>query len=253
MKNKPSKLKRFFFGTKLLIALLFSYNALAQESDDSIVDPSKPTNLYTQINAAFEYQSFKNGNDLYGTRLNVQYAFDPDNLLLIELPLLYNKGSKKFGISDTRVRYFHALKRNITERLIAIAPYADITIPTGSFSNGLGADVWSLSAGVVAGYVVSPKIAMFPGIGYVHVTKPNDYPGNSQNGINLQTNMSVSFTQRAFLFINPIVTFLSDTIWSGEFNFNYMITPNKFKVNAGYFPNFTSDINTFRVGATLFL
>jgi len=51
----------------------------------------------------------------------------------------------------------------------------------------------------------------------------------------------------------PIVSILSDTIWTGEFNFNYMITPNKLKVNLGYFPNFTNDINTFRLGATLFL
>lgn len=245
--------KTLLSNTLLLACFFMSMTMSAQDTDASTVDASKPTNLYTQVNAAFEYQANKDGDDRYGTRINVQYAFDPDNLLLVEVPLLYNEGTDKFGISDTRVRYFHAAKRNITKRLIAIAPYADITIPTGSFSNGLGADVWSLSAGVVAGYVVSPKIAMFPGIGYVHVTKPNDYPGNSQNGINLQTNMSVSFTQRAFLFINPIVTFLSDTIWSGEFNFNYMITPNKFKVNAGYFPNFTNDINTFRVGATLFL
>jgi hypothetical protein len=116
----------------------------------------------------------------------------------------------------------------------------------------LGADVWSLAAGVVAGYVVSPKIAMFPGVGIIHITEPNDYRGSSQTGINFQTNMSISFSQRAFLFVNPIVSILSDTIWTGEFNFNYMITPNKFKVNAGYFPNFTNEINTFRVGATLF-
>jgi hypothetical protein len=87
----------------------------------------------------------------------------------------------------------------------------------------------------------------------VHVTEPNDYPGEAQNGVNFQTNMSVSFSERAFLFVNPIVTVLSNTIWSGEFNFNYMITPNKLKVNAGYYPNFTNDINTFRLGGTIFL
>ncbi len=236
----------------LFVALITASQISFAQDNKQTVDASKPTNLYTQLNAAFEYQSHK-GSDLYGTRINVQYAFDPDNLLLVEVPLLYNEGTNKFGLSDTRVRYFHALKRNITKRLIAIAPYADITIPTGSFKNGLGTDVWSLSAGVVAGYVVSPKIAMFPGVGLVHVTEPNDYPGNSQTGVNFQTNMSISFSQKAFLFVNPIVSILSDTIWAGEFNFNYMITPNKLKVNLGYFPNFTNDINTFRLGATLFL
>jgi len=241
---KSSKLK--------IIAILFLMLVQVSFAQDQTVDASKPTNLYTQLNAAFEYQA-RDCSDWYGTRINVQYAFDPDNLLLVEVPLLYNEGTSKFGLSDTRVRYFHALKRNITKRLIAIAPYADITIPTGSWKNGLGSDVWSLAAGVVAGYVVSPKIAMFPGVGLVHVTAPNDYVGSSQTGVNFQTNMSISFSQRAFLFVNPIVSILSDTIWTGEFNFNYMITPNKLKVNLGYFPNFTNDINTFRLGATLFL
>lgn len=241
---KSSKLK--------IIALVFLTLSQVSFAQDQTVDASKPTNLYTQLNAAFEYQSSKKGDNLYGTRINVQYAFDADNLLLVEVPLLYNEGKSKFGLSDTRVRYFHALKRNITKRLIAIAPYADITIPTGSAKNGLGSDVWSLAAGVVAGYVVSPKIAMFPGVGLVHVTSPNDVI-DAQTGVNFQTNMSISFSQRAFLFVNPIVTILAKTNWSSEFNFNYMITPNKLKVNLGYFPNFTNDINTFRLGATLFL
>ncbi len=237
----------------LVLILMVSSQLIIGQDNKQTVDASKPTNLYTQLNAAFEYQSHKEGEDLYGTRINIQYAFDPDNLLLVEVPLLYNCGTSKFGLSDTRVRYFHALKRNITKRLIAIAPYADITIPTGSFKNGLGSNVWSLAAGVVAGYVVSPKIAMFPGVGLVHITEPNDYIGESQTGVNFQTNMSISFSKRAFLFVNPIVTILSKTNWSGEFNFNYMIKPNKLKANFGYSPNFTNEINTFRIGATLFL
>jgi hypothetical protein len=237
----------------LTVFCFLSICVSAQDADTSAVDASKPTNLYTQVNAAFEYQSNKDGYDLYGTRINVQYAFDPDNLLLVEVPLLYNEGTEKFGISDTRVRYFHAAKRNITKRLIAIAPYADITIPTGSLSNGLGGDVWSLAAGVVAGYVISPKIAMFPGVGFVHVTDSDKRGVDSQNGINFQTNMSISFSPRSFLFVNPIVTVLDRTLWTAELNYNYMITPNKLKVNAGYYPDFSNDINTFRLGATLFL
>ena len=243
-------LKKYLYIALMMVGL---QTIIAQEVVKETVDASKPTNLYTQVNATFEYQSYKNGSDLYGTRINIQYAFNPDNLLLIEVPLLYNVGTEKFGISDTRVRYFHAWKRNISKRLIAIAPYADITIPTGSFKNGLGSNVWSLAAGVVAGYVVSPKIAMFPGVGLVHITEPNDYIGESQTGVNFQTNMSISFNPRLFLFVNPTITILSNTIWSGEVNLNYMITPNKFKINAGYLPNFTNNINTLRIGATLFL
>ncbi len=245
--------KTLLSNTLLLVCFFMSMTMSAQDTDASTVDASKPTNLYTQVNAAFEYQARKDGSDLYGTRVNVQYAFDPDNLLLVEVPFLYNEGTENFGIYDSRVRYFHVAKRNISKRIIAVAPYTDITIPTGDYSKGLGADVWSLAFGVVAGYAVSPKIAMFPGLGYVHVTKPDDYPGKSRNGINFQTNMSISFSPRSFLFVNPIVTVLDRTLWTGELNYNYMITPNKLKVNAGYYPDFSNDINTFRLGATLFL
>jgi hypothetical protein len=238
------KYKVLFF-----VAVISMMATNAQESKQEI-DPSKPTNLYTQFNVLAEVNSSEKFNT-YGTRLNFQYAFNPDNLLLLEVPLLYNDDTKSFGLSDTRVRYFHALKRNITKRLIAIAPYLDITVPTGSFKNGLGSDRWSLAAGVVAGYIVSPKISMFPGVGLVHVTAPEGK--NSQTGVSFQTNMSVSFSKRSFLFVNPIVTFLDETNWQAELNYNYIVTPNKLKVNAGWIPNFTNDIDTFRVGATFFL
>jgi len=237
------------YKTLFFVAILSIMASNAQESKQEI-DPSKPTNLYTQFNVLAEVNSGENFNT-YGTRLNFQYAFNPDNLLLMEVPLLYNDATESFGLSDTRVRYFHALKRNITKRLIAIAPYADITIPTGSVKNGLGSDRWSLAAGVVAGYVVSPKISMFPGVGLVHVTAPTG--GDSQTGVSLQTNMSVSFSKKSFLFVNPIVSFLDKTNWQAELNYNYIITPNKLKVNAGWFPSFTNDVDTFRVGATFFL
>jgi hypothetical protein len=231
------------------VAVISMMASNAQESKQE-VDPSKPTNLYTQFNVLAEVNSGDKINT-YGTRLNFQYAFNPDNLLLVEIPLLYNDFTKKFGLSDTRVRYFRAVKRNITKRLIAIAPYADISIPTGSVKNGLGSDRWSLAAGVVAGYIVSPKISMFPGVGLVHLTAPEGK--NSQTGVSLQTNMSISFSKKSFLFVNPIVSFLDKTNWQAEFNYNYIITPNKLKVNAGWFPSFTNDVDTFRVGATFFL
>jgi hypothetical protein len=231
------------------VAIISMMATNAQESKQEI-DPSKPTNLYTQFNVLAEVNSGDKINT-YGTRLNFQYAFNPDNLLLVEVPLLYNDVTEKFGLSDTRVRYFRAVKRNITKRLIAIAPYADVSIPTGSAKNGLGSDRWSLAAGVVAGYIVSPKISMFPGVGLVHLTAPNG--GNSQTGLTFQTNMSVSFSKKSFLFVNPIVSFLDKTNWQAEFNYNYIITPNKLKVNAGWYPSFTNDVDTFRVGATFFL
>jgi len=234
-------------NTLITMSMLSSSLIFAQDnSEQTTIDPSKPTNLYTQFNTLAEYNAH-DGFATYGTRLNFQYAFNPDNLLLAEVPLLYNDATDKFGVSDVRVRYFNAIKRNISKTIIAIAPFTDITIPTGSFEDGLGGDTWSLAAGAVIGIALSKNIFLFPGANYVYLTEPEE------SGLGLQTNMSVKFNPNSFLFLNPIVTFFSfDTIWQAELNYNYIIIPNKFKVNAGWNPNFTNDINTFRLGATIY-
>lgn len=231
-----------------LAVFLINFSLLIAQTEEKVeIDPSKPTNLYTQINTLGEFNSYENFNT-YGTRINFQYAFNPDNLILAEVPLLYNDATSKFGISDIRVRYFRAVKRNISKSIIAIAPFADVTMPTGSANNGLGSSTWSIAAGAVVGIILNNNLSLFPGANYVYLTEPKE------SGFGLQTNLSLKFNKRAFIFINPIVTFFDfDTIWQGEVNLNYIVTQNKLKVNAGWSPNFTNDINSIRVGATFFL
>jgi len=252
---------------KLLITLtiiVLSFDLFAQQGNviEQEVDPSKPTNLYTQVNTNLE-SSFSDSQNLFGLRMNVSYAINPDNLVLAEVPFLYNDASKNFGISDSRVRYFAILKRNITKKFIAIAPFTDITIPTGSYENGLGSSTWSVAVGSVFGFVASPKLALFPGISYVSTTKPSTdlIPENSKfagNGISFQFNASYSFSKNTFLFINPTPLLLNSNsewkmIWSGEFNLNHIFIPNKLKANITWVPNFTNEINVLRLGTTFFL
>ncbi|WP_310380106.1 hypothetical protein [Flavobacterium sp.] len=250
--------------TLLILISLFSIGINAQESTETKkeIDPSNPTNLYTQLNGSLEYQDGKNAN-LFGLRVNVQYAFNPDNLMLVELPFLYNDATSKTGIGDMRVRYFHVAKKGITKSFIAIVPFVDVSIPIGSYENGLGTSSWSLAGGVVGGFIVSPKLSLFPGISYVHITKQNtdiipEAFKYSSNGIGLQFNASYKFSKNTFMFINPTPTFLSTngtwkTFWSGDLNLNHIVTPNKFKVNAGWSPNFTTELHIFKIGATLFI
>ena len=231
-------------------------NSFAQEdvAPKVEIDASKPTNLYTQVNTNLEYKYRDNEKNIYGMRFKVQYAFNPDNLLFVEVPLLYNESNREFGLSDIRVRYFNVVKRNITKRFIAIAPFADVSVPTGNYNKGLGTSSWSLSAGVVFGYLITDKISIFPGVGYVYVTKPTGYEGKEMNGVNFQTNLSISFSKKVFLFINPIVTaFEKSTFWSTELNLNFILKPSKFKLNIGYIPEFTKNHQTFIVGGTFFL
>jgi hypothetical protein len=243
--------------------LLFCCRILGQDSVAlKTIDPSRPTNLYTQVNALLEYQAGKTQN-LIGIRANIQYAVNPDNLFMIEVPFLYNDRTSKFGLADMRVRYFNVVKRNISKSFIAIAPFADISLPTGSYQNGLGTSSWSLAAGAVFGFVASKKLSLFPGISYVHLTKPatglipeaNKF---TSNGLGLQFNASYKFNKSTFLFINPTPSFLSTngnwkSFWTGELNLNKIIKPNKLKVNVYWGPNFTTKVHVLRAGATLFL
>jgi hypothetical protein len=226
------------------------------------IDPSNPTNLYTQVNTSFEYQTSKPQN-LYGLRINVQKAFNPDNLLFIELPMYYNDRTGKFGQGDMRIRYYSVVKRRITKRFIAIVPFVDIGIPTGLYKNGLGGSVWSFAGGIVGGFVLSKKLSLFPGVSYVHLTKPAtgliaDINKFSADGIGLQFNASYKFNKTTFMFINPTPSFINTNgnwkaFWSGDLNLNKIIKPNKLKMNIGWSPNFTARLHTIKLGTTFFL
>jgi hypothetical protein len=239
------------------LALLLSPIALlAQDQQQEDIDPSKPTNLYTQVNAEGEYKDAISGGDLMGTRINIQYAPNKDNLVLAELPILHNDSTGKTGISDVRVRYFTVLKRNISERLIAVAPFVDVTAPTGSKRDALGQEVWSITGGAVIGYVVSPKFSLFPGIGYVHIASNT---GPSTKGIALQMNASYAFSERTFMFINPTPAFLNtsgtwaDPMWKGDVSLTRILVPNRLTVNVGFAPNFTQHAYTYSTGFTFFI
>jgi len=250
-----------------LVLLLISISITtvnAQDEGKKVVDASNPTNLYTQINTAFEYSSLKDGTNLYGMRANVQYSFDANNLVLAELPLLYNEATSAFGLSDVRVRYFTIVKRVMTaDKFHVMAPFVDITLPTGNFEDGLGSSSFVLSAGSVYGFAASKKIKLFPGLSVVHVTKPGtdlipDASKFSSTGFSAQANVSISFNKSWFLFVNPVMTMLNtdgawNETWSGDFNLNHMFIPNKILANIGYSPNFTNKANTVKLGVTFFL
>ena len=229
----------------LLSVIIISIWSFSQEKTQTI-DPSKPTNLYTQVNVQGELNSYK-GFSTYGTRLNFQYALNADNLILAEVPFLYNSETKKFGLSDTRVRYFNVQRMN-SKTLFALAPFLDIYMPTGKSAHGLGGGTWSLSAGLIAGLGFSESFSMFPGASYVYLTE------SGKSGMQIQSNISLKFSDKTFVFVNPSVMFINSGVtWQGELDVNQIIIPNKFKANIGWLPNFTNKVNTFRIGVTFFL
>lgn len=247
------------FRLILYILLLSIASLQAQEAQDSIkIDASNAGNLYTQINTSFEFKTVGGDYDIYGVRVNGQYAFNPNNMILLEVPFLYNDHTRKLGVSDFRVRYYTAVMRNMTQTFTFLIPFADVSIPTGSFTRGLGTGRWSFGVGLILGVRINKNLSLFPGVSYVYITKDRvELPvDDHSNGLSLQTNASLKFSKRLFAFINPIFTY-SYTLgswhsnWRGDLNLNYMVKPT-FKVNVGWSPDFTNEIHQFRAGTTFF-
>lgn len=258
MELRTKLVQMLFLGCLALTTISYAQDSTKAKA----IDPSKPTNLYTQGNLNMEYQK-RTGTDVWGPRINVQKAFNPNNLAIVEVPFLFNTETGKFGISDLRVRYYSIFKRNITKKFIALGVFSDITAPTGKYDNGFGSSNWSMAFGVITGFTFSKRFSFFPGISYVHLTKPSaesipDQFKSISNGIGLQFNASVKLNQSTFIFINPIPSFLNisgvwNTNWLAEFSLNKIIKPNKFKMILSYNPNFSNGNYILRLGATVFL
>lgn len=245
----------------IFCATFFSLTATAQHKEQEI-DPSKPTNMYTEVSVNLDYKK-SDAENLYGVRGSISYAINPDNLLMAEIPIFRNDLTGKTGLSDIRVRYFTAVKRDISHTFIAVAPFLDVTMPTGNFENGLGTSSWSISAGSVVGLMFSDNFGLFPGVGIIHLTKPStdlipDDMKFTSTGVALQFNASYSFDKNTYVFVNPTPSIMSTngiwkTYWAGEISLNRTFIPNKLLMNVYWGPNFTNKTNSYRLGATFYL
>ena len=197
------------------IVLLISFSTvIAQDSTSKKVeeiDPAKPTNFYTQVNVAAEY-SFGKGDELIGTRISGQYTFNPNNLVLFELPLLYNIDRKAGGIGDIRLRYFAIIKKDYNKtfpKVATVAPTIDVVLPTGSFKNGIGGSSLVIAPGLVWGYFFNAKTQVFPIISYQYIGKPGsdlipEALRYDKHGLTFQAIANYSFSKKTFLQVTPI-------------------------------------------------
>lgn len=256
-------------NTKLL--LVFTFFVIAsfpltlsaqKHHKEQEIDPSKPTNMYTEVSVNLDYKK-SDAENLYGVRGSISYAINPDNLLMAEIPIFRNDLTGKTGLSDIRIRYFTAVKRDISNTFIAVAPFLDVTMPTGSLEKGLGSSSWSISAGSVIGLMFSDNFGLFPGVGIIHMTKPStdllpDDMKFTSTGVAFQFNASYSFDRNTYIFVNPTPSVMSTngiwkTNWAGEMSLNRTFIPNKLMMSAYWGPNFTNKTNSFRLGATFYL
>jgi len=251
----------------LLALLLISFSSInAQDSTGKKVeeiDPAKPTNFYTQVNLAAEY-SFGKADELIGTRISGQYTFNPNNLVLFELPLLYNTDRKAGGLGDIRLRYFGIIKKDYNKtfpKVATVAPTLDVVLPTGSFKNGLGSSSLVVAPGLVWGYFFNAKTQVFPIVSYQYIRKPGSdlVPEDlryDKHGLTLQAIANYSFNKKTFLQVTPIYA-INDLSRGGdaftaELKLSNLPT-TKSKIQLFIRQEFTRKQTTINAGYTVYL
>jgi hypothetical protein len=246
----------------LLMALMvggFAGPAFAQEEPE--IDASKPTNFYPLLGNNLEYNARESGGDLWGYRAEFIYPPSEALLFLAELPLLYNTSTEKFGLGDSRLRAFWLPYKNYDNFFGAFGPSLDLTMPTGSFEDGLGSSAWTASLGVTGALMLADWIQTFPIVSYQYTGQPTtdlipDEFKSEQHGITIQSITPIVFSEKLFSQITPIWS-LSDfkdektSRYIQEVLLAYSITPT-LQASAFWRGVFADDNHVIRLGLTVF-
>ncbi|MBT8182806.1 MAG: hypothetical protein KJO53_14595 [Eudoraea sp.] len=261
MRNSINKLIQLFF--LLVASVIYAQDdpiVTTSNDDEEKIDASKPTNFYSFIDNTLEYSSQPNQN-VMGYRGKLTLAPSEANLVLIEVPLLYNDRTSKFGLGDLRARYFFMPYKNYDRFVGAFGPSIDIFAPTGSFENGLGSGRWVISPGITVGLMVADWIQLFPILSYKYASKPVfDNPPASideaSNGLSFQIITPIIFSESFFVQLTPVFN-LNDFRFANEDRFvqevfaAYSLKPTM-QLTGFYSGNFEDKIHTFSLGLTVF-
>ena len=255
-KKKNNRTKKAFLIVTLLLLGLWNF------AQDEVIDASKPTNFYTQLNNQLEYNSKPTGGNVFGYRGEIQFAPSEAHLILAELPLMYNDKSDAFGLGDMRLRYFYLPYKNYDKFLGAFGPSVDVFFPTGNYENGLGSSSFLVQPGVTVGLMIADWIQMFPILSYQYTSKPTassipDISKIESHGISFQVITPVVFSKKFFMQITPIYTASNINIerqdrYIQELFAQYAITA-KLQASAFYRGVFKDEDHTFRLGLVVFL
>ncbi len=250
---------------RLLFIITFTVSIVSLSAQDNTteteIDASKPTNFYSMLDNTLEYSSQSNQN-VYGYRGKLMIAPSEAHLVLAEVPMLYNDRTKKFGVGDLRARYFYLPYKNYDNFLGAFGPSIDIFVPTGSFENGLGSGRLVVSPGVTVGLMASETIQFFPILSYQYSSKPiydNPTPETNKatNGLSFQVITPIVFSDKFFMQVTPILK-MNDLGNARQDRFiqevfaSYAIH-EKMQLTGFYSGNFQDKIHTASIGLTIFL
>ncbi|ANQ50615.1 hypothetical protein MY04_3250 [Flammeovirga sp. MY04] len=240
----------------IIIQLLFLGGLTFAQNTEEVIDASKPTNFYSQMDIQFEHAG---ASDQYGLRNSFIIAPSEKHLILGELPILHNTRTGATGIGDVRLRYFYLPYKNYDKLLGAFGPSIDVYAPTGNVDKGLGNGRWVVAPGLTLGVMAFEKVQFFPIISYQYMSeKAGMLNENGENvalhGMTFQVITPIVFSPKMYVQVTPIVQLpdfrRAETNVACEVLLAYSIR-EKIQLSGFYKADKTYG-QTFRVGTTLF-
>lgn len=237
--------------------IILTVQSIAQTTTPyRIIDPSKPTNLYTRLSNNLEYNFSKNGKKTFGYRANFVWASKSQHhSAYVELPLLYSNTSHKFGLSDMRVRYYWVPYKNYVKKPGAFGFALDTYIPAGKMDDGLGRGRWIIATGLSTAFVFG-KFSTFPYLYYLYSgkimnSKLSPESRKELHGYIIQSVCVFKFSRKSYLDWTPI--FMKNSYSNGgkddfvmEGNYLYMVKENKMQIGGFVRRYFRGNSTTIR-------
>lgn len=246
------------WGVRVL-AMLLPSGLAAQDTER--IDTSKPTNLYSFLDNALEINTVEGDAATYGYRGILNLAPHDAHLIVVEVPLMYARQTEKFGVGDTRLRYFGVPYKNYDKFIGAFGGSVDIFAPTGSFENGLGTSRWVVAPGVYTGFMLADWIQAFTILSYQYSSKQTtdqipEVDKQDAHGLTFQVITPIVFSSKFFMQFTPILA-LSDLgddrqdRYRQEINVVYAAMA-KLQFAAFWAATFADKAHTFRLSTSAF-
>lgn len=167
-------------SARLLLFLVLSSPAFVYGQADpappiDVLEAADPTSTKTRVTLDFESYIFYQPAQFYAVRVGYLYGLQNDRHQFgISVPFVHNVFGEDLqgyenttGVGDVRMWYMASLPTGNPVGISRVAPYFEITAPTGEYLLGRGAGTWLYKPGVIFGWTIDPQISFYPEVRFL--------------------------------------------------------------------------------------
>lgn len=243
----------FLFGV-----LLMTMGPQAAKAEDTSIDASDPTRIYSYAGGGIKYTDYTNGEEMWEGRITGNLGLTDQDMILFEAGYGHHSGDKLSGKSsdftNARARWFHVFEMNyeVTQGYRGWATQVDFQI-AGGLKGTDGSN--TLSVGALPAFGLNANWSFFLPVNVVNVWE-KDFAGYSGLGLSIAPLLVYSpdnWWKGAYIQCWPnYVRFISGDLkneGSGNFDLTIggAITPTMFW-GVTYQKNFDKNLSTYRRG-----